>query len=317
MLGSVVRRRVAADGARAASCSSSGPAQTRMLRRLAGDAATRSLAAPGPAARRSARRRSAARCGRPARSSRRRSPGTAVSCSAIATRLGTAVPAIGLAADAQGLVTRPPIMQATARVGPVDSRIPARGPATATRTARRACATTRRRSRGRAAGARRPLPAHAELKAGARREPRPAADRCAALLRRVLDAAARSPGPTQARRVACSRGPSFPQPMYEALRDLSPELLLPGVGTIDADTVTLLEPQPALHRGVHGRPQPRARRGAALARVPGRPARTRTSARSGTRAARPPIGQLPPIRDWEPGAPLGDSFAPARSSSCC
>ena len=34
--------------------------------------------------------------------------------------------------------------------------------------------------------------------------------------------------------------PSFPQPMYEALRDLSPELLLPGVGTIDLDTVTLL-----------------------------------------------------------------------------
>ena len=32
--------------------------------------------------------------------------------------------------------------------------------------------------------------------------------------------------------------------MYESLRDLSPELLLPGVGTIDLDTVTLLNSNP-------------------------------------------------------------------------
>ena len=39
-------------------------------------------------------------------------------------------------------------------------------------------------------------------------------------------------------------GPSFPQPMYEALRDLSPEYLLPGVGQIEPDTAILLKPNP-------------------------------------------------------------------------
>jgi hypothetical protein len=40
-------------------------------------------------------------------------------------------------------------------------------------------------------------------------------------------------------------GPSFPQPMYEFLRDIAPELLLPGLELIPADSVTLLETNPA------------------------------------------------------------------------
>ncbi len=36
-------------------------------------------------------------------------------------------------------------------------------------------------------------------------------------------------------------GPSFPQPMYEALRDLDPALLLPGCERVPADTVVALE----------------------------------------------------------------------------
>ena len=39
-------------------------------------------------------------------------------------------------------------------------------------------------------------------------------------------------------------GPTFPQPMYEALRDLSPELLVPGVGKVEPNTVTLLKSNP-------------------------------------------------------------------------
>jgi hypothetical protein len=35
--------------------------------------------------------------------------------------------------------------------------------------------------------------------------------------------------------------PEFPQPMYEPLRDLSPDLLVPGIEQVAADTVTLLE----------------------------------------------------------------------------
>ena len=35
--------------------------------------------------------------------------------------------------------------------------------------------------------------------------------------------------------------PKFPQPMYEALRDLSQDFLLPGLENVPANTVTLLE----------------------------------------------------------------------------
>lgn len=40
-------------------------------------------------------------------------------------------------------------------------------------------------------------------------------------------------------------GPSFPQPMYEALRDLDPEYLLPGCDQVPADTVAPLAADPA------------------------------------------------------------------------
>jgi hypothetical protein len=39
-------------------------------------------------------------------------------------------------------------------------------------------------------------------------------------------------------------GPSFPQPMYEALRELAPDLLLPGIELIPPDSITLLETNP-------------------------------------------------------------------------
>ena len=41
-------------------------------------------------------------------------------------------------------------------------------------------------------------------------------------------------------------GPSFPQPMYEFLRELAPDLLLPGIDRIPADSVTLMETNPAM-----------------------------------------------------------------------
>jgi hypothetical protein len=40
-------------------------------------------------------------------------------------------------------------------------------------------------------------------------------------------------------------GPSFPQPMYEPLRELAPDMLLPGIELIPPDSVTLLETNPA------------------------------------------------------------------------
>src|SRR6185369_7548311 len=38
--------------------------------------------------------------------------------------------------------------------------------------------------------------------------------------------------------------PEFPQPMYEALRDLSQDLFLPGLGDVPANTVAVLETNP-------------------------------------------------------------------------
>ncbi|MGH7573759.1 MAG: hypothetical protein ACREM1_01325, partial [Longimicrobiales bacterium] len=40
-------------------------------------------------------------------------------------------------------------------------------------------------------------------------------------------------------------GPSFPQAMYEPLREIAPDTLLPGLDQIEPDTVTLLETNPA------------------------------------------------------------------------
>ncbi len=67
--------------------------------------------------------------------------------------------------------------------------------------------------------------------------------------------------------------PEFPQPMYEPLRDISQDLLLPGLDAIPPDTVSLLDEERTLHRVLHGRPQPRDGPAAAVGRLPDRPAR--------------------------------------------
>jgi hypothetical protein len=43
-----------------------------------------------------------------------------------------------------------------------------------------------------------------------------------------------------------STSPGFPQPMYEGLRDVAPQLLLPGVDHVPPDTAALLETTPRL-----------------------------------------------------------------------
>ena len=47
--------------------------------------------------------------------------------------------------------------------------------------------------------------------------------------------------------------PDFPQPMYEALRDLSQDFLFPGLEQVPANTVTLLETNSTVCRIVPGR----------------------------------------------------------------
>jgi hypothetical protein len=102
--------------------------------------------------------------------------------------------------------------------------------------------------------------------------------------------------------------PSFPQPMYESLRDLSPELLLPGVGTIDLDTVTLLESNPRfIEAYMVGLNHELA--GELLWRE--FPSDTRASYFRqfwDTRGVPAPMPQLPAIREWNPEADLGGNF---------
>ena len=40
--------------------------------------------------------------------------------------------------------------------------------------------------------------------------------------------------------------PTFPQPMYEAMRDYFPDMLLPGMGLVPQNTIALLKTNPEL-----------------------------------------------------------------------
>ena len=46
--------------------------------------------------------------------------------------------------------------------------------------------------------------------------------------------------------------PSFPQPMYAPLRDLSTQYILPGADKVPADFCVVAASQPRLHRGLYG-----------------------------------------------------------------
>jgi hypothetical protein len=102
--------------------------------------------------------------------------------------------------------------------------------------------------------------------------------------------------------------PSFPQPMYEAVRDLSPELLMPGVGTIDLDTVTLLNSNP---RFIEAYMVGLNHELASELLWREFPSDTRASYFRqfwDTGGIPVPMPQLPPIREWSPATGLGANF---------
>ena len=72
--------------------------------------------------------------------------------------------------------------------------------------------------------------------------------------------------------------PVIDLPMYEPLKKISDELFLPEPQPHPAEQHHAAGDEPEVHRGVHGRPQPRVRPRAAVARVPDRPARQRLPA---------------------------------------
>jgi hypothetical protein len=102
--------------------------------------------------------------------------------------------------------------------------------------------------------------------------------------------------------------PSFPQPMYEPLRDLSPELLLPGVGTIDVDTVTLLNDNPGFIEAYLVGLNHELGSELLWREFPSDVRGTFFRAFWDTRGTPSPMAQLPPIRSWSPAAGLGGTF---------
>ena len=148
-----------------------------------------------------------------------------------------------------------------------------------------------RRRRGRARRSRvvrAPLPLDARHRLGVRRGARPGGDDP----ERVLGTASRSRRGSRHELVEdfgeVMVYPEIDIPMYEPLKDISSELL-PAQHPADRDQHHhAARDQPEVHRGLHGRAQPRVRPRAALARVPDRPARQLLPPVLGRRAASSP-----------------------------
>ncbi len=124
-----------------------------------------------------------------------------------------------------------------------------------------------------------------------------------------LATAAGSVAPPEDPQESVIAGPSFPQPMYETLRDLSPELLLPGVGTIDADTITLLESNPRFIEAFMVGLNHELASELLWREFPSDLRATYFRTFWDTCGAPGAIEQLPPIHGWDATSHLGDNFA--------
>jgi hypothetical protein len=224
--------------------------------------------------------------------SRRRSPAKP-SLQKVATKVGTTIPPASLPATTKGQVSDPHVQAQLDKLS-----------GTLTATLRRYREATQALRDYAASFTRRPVAAQLpsfQFTANFKAQLVASVDPRQTVTRRFR---ARVSGPTGS---ALAR-PSFPQPMYEALRDLSTELLLPGAGQIDAETVTLLESNPsfieAYMLGLN-----HALAGELLWReFPGDVRHTYFRAFWDTRGTAQPLGPLPPIDTWKPEAGLGDSF---------
>ena len=111
-----------------------------------------------------------------------------------------------------------------------------------------------------------------------------------------------APGVTPVGTETVMMAPSFPQPMYEALKEKSQELLLPGLDKVAAGHRARAQDQPRVRRGLHGRPQRRDGARAAVARLPDRSAGHVLQALLGHRCGAAARGQRHRRPAQEPGA---------------
>ncbi|MFF5179794.1 DUF3892 domain-containing protein [Micromonospora sp. NPDC000316] len=104
--------------------------------------------------------------------------------------------------------------------------------------------------------------------------------------------------------------PRFPRPMYEALRDLSQELLFPGVSAIPPETVTLLRVNASFVEAFMVGLNSELGREMLWRRYPTDLGATFFSQFWDVRSAQPSVGPLadiPPIRGWKPANGLGEN----------
>jgi hypothetical protein len=133
-------------------------------------------------------------------------------------------------------------------------------------------------------------------------------------LRATLTPLQTTPTPSAPAPAAADTGvmpyPQFPQPLYEALRDISQEFLLPGASNVPADTVTLVKTNAAfveafmiginheMSRELLWREYPTDQRGTYFTRF-------WDLAGGGTAGEQP---QIAPIHNWNPASALGRTF---------
>ncbi|MFF0174176.1 DUF3892 domain-containing protein [Micromonospora profundi] len=104
--------------------------------------------------------------------------------------------------------------------------------------------------------------------------------------------------------------PRFTRPMYEALRDLSQELLFPGVSAIPPETVTLLRVNASFVEAFMVGLNSELGREMLWRRYPTDLGATFFSQFWDVRSAQPSVGPLsdiPPIQGWKPGNGLGEN----------
>jgi hypothetical protein len=238
---------------------------------------------------------------RPAGTLARRT-GASTGLQSVATRLGTRVPPLDPPPGTSGLVTGVLVAELPLRrmVTPAQLRY---------RTAAAAAQAYFQRFTGTAGrGATTPFTFTAAFKTDlvAGLEPRRTASR--RFYARLASGAGPVPPPADPAR-SVLEGPSFPQPMYEALRDLSPELLLPGVGSIEADTVTLLESNPRFIEAYMVGLNHEMAAELLWREFPSDLRETYFRTFWDTRGAPQPFEQLRSMHAWDPASRVGDNVA--------
>jgi hypothetical protein len=221
---------------------------------------------------------------------------------AIASRLGTSLPVLGLPGGSTGAVTPAVLLETVNKVPRTAIAAHLRYRAAATALREYADAFSQRTS-----AIRLQFGFTEELKTTLITSLEPRQNAAPRFYARVAASTGDVPPPSRPDESVLF-APSFPQPTYEQLRDLSPELLLPGVGTIDLDTVTLLNSNPRFIEAYMLGLNHELASELLWREFPSDTRATYFRQFWDTRGIPAPMPQLEPIAEWSGAAPLGGNY---------